>query len=99
MESRVGSPSLEMKPVAVKPQMKVIGPRFKDTSQRIIAALMSMNPADVARQREAGSIRIDLDGEAIQLPPEGVEVEVQTLSAGEAVDILRTKEATVLVRR
>ena len=99
VESRVGSPSLEMKPVAVKPQMKVIGPRFKDTSQRIIAALMSMNPADVARQREAGSIRIDLDGEAIQLPPEGVEVEVQTLSAGEAVDILRTKEATVLVRR
>jgi len=26
-------------------------------------------------------------------------VEIQTLSAGEAVDILKTKEATVLVRR
>jgi len=99
VESRTGKPHLEMKPVAVKPQMKVIGPRFKGMSQRIIAALNSMDPADVARQKEAGLIRVDLDGEILQLPPEAAEVEVQTLSAGEAVDILKTEEATVLVRR
>lgn len=99
VESRMGKPQLEMKPIAVKPQMKVIGPRFKGISQRIIAALNSMDPADVARQKEAGLIRVDLDGEMLQLPPEAVEVDVQTLSAGEAVDILKTKEATVLVRR
>mgnify|MGYP001767500055 CR=1 FL=1 len=79
--------------------MKVIGPRFKDKSQQIIAALNAMDPADVARQKEAGSIAVDLDGEIIQLPLEAAEVEVQTLSAGEAVDILKTKDATVLVRR
>ena len=99
VESRTGNPLLEMKPIAVKPQMKVIGPRFKDKSQRIIAALNSMDPADVARQKEAGSIAVQLDGEIIQLPIEAAEVEVQTLSAGEAVDILETKDATVLVRR
>ena len=99
VESRTGKPSLEMKPVAVKPQMKVIGPRFKDRSQRIIAALKAMDPEDVACQKEAGSIGVDLAGEILQLPPQAAEVEVQTLSAGEAVDILKTKEATVLVRR
>ncbi len=99
VDSRTGKPLLEMKPIAVKPQMKVIGPRFKDRSQRIIAALNSMDPADVARQKEAGSIAVHLDGEIIELPIEAAEVEVQTLSAGEAVDILKTKDATVLVRR
>ena len=99
VESRTGKPSLEMKPIAVKPQMKVIGPRFRDRSQRIIMALMGMDPADIARQKEAGSIAVDLDGEILELPPEAAEVEIQTLSAGEAVDILKTKEATVLVRR
>lgn len=99
VESRMGKPLLEMKPIAVKPQMKVIGPRFKDKSQQIIAALNAMDPADVARQKEAGSIAVHLDGEIIQLPLDAAEVEVQTLSAGEAVDILKTKDATVLVRR
>ena len=60
---------------------------------------MGMDPADIARQKEAGSIEVDLDGEILELPPEAAEVEIQTLSAGEAVDILKTKEATVLVRR
>jgi len=99
VESRTGKPLLEVKPIAVKPQMKVIGPRCKDMSQRIIAALNSMDPADISRQKEAGSIDVDLDGEIVQLPPQAVEVEVQTLSAGEAVDIIKVKEATVLVRR
>lgn len=99
VESRIGKPQLELKPMAVKPQMKVIGFWFKDKSFRIIAALNSMDPADVARQKEAGSIAVHLDGEIIELPIETAEVEVQTLSAGEAVDILKTKDATVLVRR
>ncbi|MDD1722677.1 MAG: class I tRNA ligase family protein [Methanothrix sp.] len=48
VESRAGKPDIEMKPVAVKPQMKVIGPRFKDKSGRIIKALAATgkNPQD-----------------------------------------------------
>ncbi|MBP7070958.1 MAG: valine--tRNA ligase [Methanothrix sp.] len=99
VESRAGKPEIEMKPVAAKPQIKIIGPRFKDKSGRIIRALTAMNPAQAAEQKASGSIRVDVDGESIELPAEAVEIETETLSAGLAVDVLRLDGASVLVRR
>jgi len=99
VESRIGKPEVEMKPVAVKPQMKILGPMFKDKSQKIIKILSSMDPAEVAGQKASGCIKVDVDGEAIDLPPAAVELVVETLSAGEAVDVLGVGDATVLVRK
>ena len=99
VESRTGSPQIEMVPVAVKPQMKVIGPRFKDKSSKIVKALGEMDPALVVGQKVGGSIQVPVDGEIIEVPPEAAEIIMETLSAGEAVDILRQGQATVLVRR
>jgi len=58
-----------------------------------------MNPAQAAEQKASGSIRVDVDGESIELPAEAVEIETETLSAGLAVDVLRLDGASVLVRR
>ncbi|HUI40207.1 MAG TPA: class I tRNA ligase family protein, partial [Methanothrix sp.] len=99
VESRTGKPEIELKPVAVKPLMKVLGPKFKDRSGRIIKALSGMDPAEVKRQKASGEIRVEVDGEALGVPAEAVEVVVETLSAGEAVDVLNVSDATVLVRR
>jgi valyl-tRNA synthetase len=99
VESRTGSPMIEMKPVAVKPQMKIIGPRFKDRSGKIIKALGAMDPALVASQMARGSIQVEVEGETIEVPQQAAEIVTETLSAGEAVDILRLEKATVLVRR
>jgi len=99
VDSRTGSPMIEMRPVAVKPQMKIIGPRFKDKSAEIIKALGGMDPSLVAGQKASGSIKVPVDGEIIMVPPEAAEIVVENLSAGEAVDILRLAKATVLVRR
>jgi len=99
VESRAGKPDIEMKPVAVKPQMKVIGPRFKDKSGRIIKALESMDPANAAEQKASGLIKVEVDGESFDLPAEAAEIETETLSAGLAVDVLRLDGASVLVRR
>jgi valyl-tRNA synthetase len=99
VESMTGCPKIEMKPVAVKPQMKIIGPRFKDKSHKIINALSAMDPNIVASQKTAGLIRVELEGEVIEVPPEAATIEIETLSAGEAVDILNLGAATVLVRR
>jgi len=99
VESRTGEPEVEMKPVAVKPQMKIIGPRFKDKSGRIIRALSAMDPTLAALQKAKGSIRIEIDGEVLALPPESLELSMETLSAGEAVDVLAVGDMTVLVRR
>jgi valyl-tRNA synthetase len=99
VESMTGCPKIEMKPVAVKPQMKIIGPRFKDKSHKIINALSAMDPNIVASQKTAGLIRVELEDEVIEVPPEAATIEIETLSAGEAVDILNLGAATVLVRR
>ena len=99
VESRAGKPDIEMKPVAVKPQIKIIGPRFKDKSGKIIRALAAMDPARAAEQKASGSIKVDVDGESIDLPAEAVEIEMETLSAGLAVDVLRLDGASVLVHR
>jgi len=99
VESRAGKPDIEMKPVAVKPQIKIIGPRFKDKSGKIIRALAAMDPAWAAEQKASGSIRVDVDGVSIDLPAEAVEIEIETLSAGLAVDVLRLDGASVLVHR
>ena len=99
VESRAGQPDIEMKPVAVRPQIKIIGPRFKDKSGKIIRALAAMDPAWAAEQKASGSIRVDVDGESIDLQSEAVEIDMETLSAGLAVDVLRLDGASVLVRR
>ena len=99
VESKTGSPDIEMKPVAVKPQMKVLGPLFKDLSGKIIKVLDAMDPGDVARQKSSGSIKVEVDGKVLDVPAEAVDVIVETLLAGSAVDILRLDKAIVLVRR
>ena len=99
VESKTGSPNIEMKPVAVKPQMKVLGPLFKDLSGKIIKVLNAMDPGEVARQKASGSIKVEVDGKVLDVPADAVEVIVETLLAGLAVDILRLDKAIVLVRR
>jgi valyl-tRNA synthetase len=99
VDSRTGSPQIEMRPIAVRPQMKVIGPRFKDKSGKIIKSLSGMDPALVFDQKNRGAIAVPVDDEIIEVPAEAAEVVVESLSAGEAVDILHLEKATVLVRR
>jgi valyl-tRNA synthetase len=99
VESKTGSPNIEMKAVAVKPQMKVMGPLFKDLSGKIIKVLNAMDPSEVARQKVSGSIKVEVDGKVLDVPADAVEVIVETLLAGLAVDILRLDKAVVLVRR
>jgi valyl-tRNA synthetase len=98
VESRTGQPEIEMRPVAVKPQMKILGPRFKDKSGKIIKALSRMDPAEIASQKATGLIKVEVNGEVQEVAPEAVEVAVETLSSGEAVHVLQVGSATVLVR-
>ncbi|NPV61451.1 MAG: valine--tRNA ligase [Methanotrichaceae archaeon] len=99
VESHSGRPEIEMRPTAVKPQMKVLGPKFKGKSGAIMKALEAMDASEVFRQKETGSIQVEISGEQIPLPPDAVEIAMQTLSAGAAVDIIEVDGATVLVKR
>ncbi|MFB3766476.1 MAG: valine--tRNA ligase [Methanotrichaceae archaeon] len=99
VESRKGLPNIEMRPIEVKPQMKILGPKFKDKSGKIIKALLAMNPEVVAEHKASGSIKVSFDGETVEVTPDSVEIITETLSAGTAVDVLKVGPATVLVRK
>jgi len=93
-----GSPEIETRAVEVKPQMKAIGPVFKNLSGEIIRTLTTMDPEDVARQRDSGKIKVKVGGETVELGPEAVEIATETLSAGKAVEMISLAGAIVLIR-
>ena len=93
-----GDPQVEMRAVEVKPQMKFIGPLFKDKSREVIEALCAMDPQEVSRQRKEGKILVTVGKDTLALEPEMVDIVTETLSAGQAVDMISVGEATVLVR-
>jgi len=99
VEAKVGEPELETRPIAVKPVMKLLGPKLKDRSAKVIKALTSADPAEIARQKASGSIKVEFDGETIELDPDTVQIATETTSAGEAVDVLKAGGTTVLIWR
>jgi len=92
-----GGPEIETRAVEVRPQMKAIGPIFKEKSGEIIGELKEMDPAVVARMVEAGRIEVDLGGDLVEVSPAAVEIVTETLSAGRAVDMISLDGATVLI--
>ncbi|MFB6074574.1 MAG: valine--tRNA ligase [Haloarculaceae archaeon] len=94
-----GEPSVELVPVEVAPDHAVIGPEFRDRAGAVVAELEAMDPAEVARQRDRhGEIEVALDGETATVPGEAVTVrEEHRAASGEAVTVLESDTATVLV--
>jgi len=92
---RAGLPDLETRPKLAKPVMKVLGPALKGEASRAIEALAAADPVHVRDCLAAGKLVLD----GISLTGEMVELVYETLSAGEAVDVLRVSDAVVLVRR
>jgi valyl-tRNA synthetase len=99
VESETGKPKIEMRPVRVKPLMNVLGPMFKDKSGKIIKALSGMDPAKVADLQASGTIKVDLIDETVDVPAKAIDVITEPFVAGQAVDLLKVGESTVLVKR
>jgi valyl-tRNA synthetase len=93
-----GGPEIETRAVEVKPSMKAIGPVFKNQSGEIIRRLKEMDLEEVAQMVAAGKIKVEVEGEVVELGPEAVEIATETLSAGRAVEMIVLAGATVLIR-
>jgi valyl-tRNA synthetase len=93
-----GVPELEKRLVKLIPQMKHIGPRFKDDSKRVIEALNRMDPEDLLRARSAGKVEVHLGNNVVEITREMFEIETLIYSAGRAVELLSVQDATILIR-
>ncbi|MEF8782523.1 MAG: valine--tRNA ligase [Haloarculaceae archaeon] len=98
---RKGEPTVELVPVEVEPDHATIGPEFRDRAGEVVAALESMDPAEVSEQRQLeGEIEIDLGGEVVVVPGDAVSVhEEHRAKSGEEVAVLDGDSGTILVYR
>ncbi|NYT19230.1 MAG: class I tRNA ligase family protein, partial [Methanosarcinales archaeon] len=94
-----GEPDFEHVPVNIKPNMGIIGPKFRKQAGAIIKTLTSMDPVEVADIASKGNINITVDGEDIELEPESVVIEKEVISAGRAVDVLDVNGTVVVIVR
>ena len=95
-----GKPKLKNIPVKLKPDMKTLGPKYRDKSKSIIKALESLDPVKVEKQiKKDGKITLLLGDETIELDPSYVEIEFAVTSGGKAADVLNVEGATVVVVR
>lgn len=94
-----GHPQIEYKPVEIKTNMGIIGPKFRDKAGSIVEKLNSEDPEKIARQAEEGKIVVSVDGENIELEPDSVEIEKKAMSSGRAVDVLDVDGTVVVIVR
>ncbi|MEL4305810.1 valine--tRNA ligase [Methanococcoides sp. LMO-2] len=94
-----GEPDFEHVPVNIKPNMGIIGPKFRKQAGAIIKTLTSMDPVEVADIASKGNINITVDGEDIELEPESIVIEKEVISAGRAVDVLDVNGTVVVIVR
>jgi valyl-tRNA synthetase len=94
-----GEPELEKVPVEVDPDMSVLGPQFRDSAGEVVGALQERDAAEVAREKDEGTVRAQLDGETVDIDGDAVGIVNELRSGGEEVEVLEPEGATVLVFR
>jgi valyl-tRNA synthetase len=99
VEVMAGKPEFGHVAKEAKPDMGVIGPKFRKDAGKIIGALKALDPADVAGMIETGRVTVSVGDETFELEPEAVKVEKEVTSAGRAVDVLEFGRMIVVIVR
>ena len=63
----------------IKPNFKVLGPRFGRDMKVVANAINGMNAADIATIENQGEITVDINGKSVTLAPEDVEITSQDI--------------------
>jgi valyl-tRNA synthetase len=99
IEVHEGAPEFEHRISGIKPNMSIIGPKFKHKAGAIISALASADPQVIAAQVAHGRVLLEVKDETIHLEPEAVTFEREILSGGQAVDVLEVGDLMVVIER
>ncbi|HPS90402.1 MAG TPA: class I tRNA ligase family protein, partial [Methanosarcina vacuolata] len=99
VELMKGAPSFEYVPVEVKPNMGILGPRFRKDAGAIVKALKAESPAAIESQAASGKITVNVDDKPIELEPEAVEIKKEVISGGREVDVIEVRGAVVVIVR
>ena len=83
------SADLTEKVVAIKPVHAKLGPVFKAKAKSIVAALAKADVETASKELESGCMKLDVDGETVELGPEFVSLEKELQLGGKAVDTIQ----------
>ncbi|HWR25435.1 MAG TPA: class I tRNA ligase family protein, partial [Methanosarcina sp.] len=99
VELMEGAPSFEYVPVEIKPNMGILGPRFRKDAGAIVKALKEEAPSSLESHAASGKIVVNVNGKQIELEPEAVEIRKEVISLGREVDVLEVRRAIVVIVR
>jgi valyl-tRNA synthetase len=85
--------------VEVKPNMGILGPRFRKDAGAVVKALKAEDPVALEAQVASGKITVTVKGETIELEPKTVEIRKEVISGGREVDVVKVKDAVVVIVR
>ena len=94
-----GAPSFEYRPIGVKINMGLIGPRFRKDAEDVVTALKKEDLATIEAQQTSGKITIAVNEQSIEIESEAVVITKEVISKGREVDILEVNEAIVVIVR
>ncbi|MDD3041735.1 MAG: valine--tRNA ligase [Methanosarcinaceae archaeon] len=99
IEAMEGAPSFEYVPVEVKPNMGILGPRFRKEAGAVVKALKAEAPAAIEAQAITGMISVSVSGELVEIEADAVEIRKEVISGGREVDVLDINGAIVVIVR
>lgn len=63
----------------IKPNFKMLGPRFGKDMKLVANAITAMSPADISKLENEGEIEVQINGKSVTLAPEDVEITSQDI--------------------
>ena len=94
------NPEFEEVPTKIKPNMSIIGPRYRKEAREIINILKKRSPREIAEEMEREKkITLRRESGTIELPEEAITIEKEVLLRGRAVDVETIKNSIVVIEK
>lgn len=93
------APEFEQVPVGIRPNMSIIGPRYKKQAKHILDALEKSDPRVIAEQAKRGGILIETEGGGVVLEREAISVQTEILLRGKAVNVETIDDTTIVIEK
>ncbi|MGQ0537073.1 MAG: valine--tRNA ligase [Methanobacteriota archaeon] len=94
----VGASEVREEVVGLKPNLALVGPRFKEKAGAIGKALEGLEPVKAAKDLATGKLHVPVNGEGVTLSGDEVRIERRPTLHGKKVDLVRVRDVVLLLR-
>ena len=92
-------PQIDVRIKRIKPKYGILGPMFREKTKVIAEALNKLTHDETLKFINEGKIKLDVNGEKIELKAEWFDVEVENVVKGKDVDVLESGDTIILIEK